>query len=121
MAKSYGKVQEISRMATSKNTVVRGGAAKMMKYVSLWCRENGYDGILTYADLRFGSGNVYEQCGFSRKPDARTINYWYTDGIRRYHRFEFRAQNGMKEKEYAASKNVRPIHGAGNRIFTKYF
>jgi hypothetical protein len=116
--KKHGNVCEIARLSTRKNTVVPGGASRIIAAVSEWASRSGFEGILSYADLRFGSGDVYSKCGFERIGETGT-NYWYTDGQHRFDRFAFRAQDGLSEKEYALSKGVRPVYGSGHAIFVK--
>jgi GNAT superfamily N-acetyltransferase len=116
--KKYGNVVELGRMASRLNTTVRGASSKLLSRAVRYAKEKGYVGVLTYAELRHGTGNVYELCGFKRLGLA-TGNYWYTDGQRRFDRFGFRAQDGMTEKEYTASKNVWPVYGVGNAVFMK--
>lgn len=110
---------EISRMAFVNNCSIRGGASKLIS----WVEKNLNDrcnGLISYAELRYGEGKVYEDCGFERKSDSIT-NYWYTDGIKRYDRFKFRAQQGLSEKDVAIKNNVRPVYGCGNAVYVKLF
>jgi len=44
-------------------------------------------------------------------------DYFYTDGFTRYHRFKFRAQNGMSEKDVASANNVYKVYGYGSNIY----
>jgi len=117
--KKWGKVFEVARMAFLKNTSVIGGASKLLKQLELYAKDNGYEGILTYADLRFGTGGVYQKCGYELKGETST-NYWYTEGLKRYDRFLYRAQNGKSEVDVALENKVRPIWGAGNKVYVKY-
>lgn len=113
--KHIGSV-EIARFASKKDMVVVGGLSKLLKSVKTWSKNNDYKSILTYADLRIGEGKSYEKVGF-RFDGRTTLNYFYTDGFNRYNRFKFRAQNGMTEKEYAASKGVHRIYGPGSNRY----
>jgi len=115
---TYKGQLEIARFASERNTIIRGGAGKLLKYITAWARENGFDTIFSYAELRFGVGNVYTRCGF-KHVDDKEINYWYTDGIERFNRRIYRAQKGLSEREYAISQDVRPVHGAGNRVYVR--
>lgn len=115
--KKHGKVCELARVAFRPGFSVRGGTSKMTSYV----RENivlqkGFDGVLSYADLRFGSGSVYEQAGFSLVGET-PVNYYYTNGAVRFDRFKYRAQPGKSEKLVVQDAGVRPVWGAGHRIF----
>ncbi len=117
--KKWGKVFEVARMAFLKNTSVVGGASKLLKQLELYAKENGYEGVLTYADLRFGDGGVYQKSGYELKGETST-NYWYTEGLNRYNRFMYRAKEGKSETEVALENKVRPVWGAGNKIYLKH-
>lgn len=116
----WGRLLEVGRMAFSKDTIVRGGASKLFATAEELAIAGSFVGLLSYADLRFGSGNVYRKCGFTEVHDSK-INYWYSDGVSRMDRFAFRAQNGMTENEVANTSGVRPVFGAGNLVFRKLF
>jgi len=107
---------EIARFATKKGYVVVGGMSRLMSHVKKWAREKGFDSILSYADLKIGSGQAYSRVGFELVGKTN-LDYFYTDGFKRFNRFKFRAQDGMTEKEYAASKGVHRIYGCGSNIF----
>lgn len=108
---------EIARLASVKHTTVRGGFQKLLKRVLEWSRTNGYKTLLSYAELRFGEGNVYKQAGFVLANKNTGENYWYTNGTEREFRFKYRAQNGMSELAYAKSKGVFRVYGTGNALF----
>jgi hypothetical protein len=110
---------ELARMAFKQGVTVRGGASKLLTRAIVDHSET-FDGMLSYAELRFSEGGIYAHCGFERKDDA-TMNYWYTDGIRRFDRFKFRAQPGKPEKIVADEAGVRPVYGCGNAIYLKKF
>jgi hypothetical protein len=114
--KKWGKLLELSRMSFKSGVTVRGGASKLLDAVKKQSKLDGHEGVLSYADLRFGSGGVYEKCGF-KFMGSSNVNYWYTDGHQRFDRFMYRAQPGKPEKEVAAEAGVRTVWGAGNSIF----
>lgn len=114
--KKWGKLLELARMSFSSGVSVRGGASKLLKRVKQSAVDEGFDGVLSYADLRFGEGEVYKNCGFILVGES-SINYWYTDGHERHDRFKFRAQPGKSEVEVAKSEGVRTVWGAGNKIY----
>jgi hypothetical protein len=113
--KKYAGSVEIARLATKKNFKVSGGASKILKYVKKEIRDQ-YDSIISYCDLSYGNGRVYEKIGFELISEIKT-NYWYTDGIFRFDRFKFRANNGKSEKEVAAENKVARIYGCGNNLY----
>lgn len=118
--KRYGHVAELARMCFALGTTVYGGAPKLINEAKRRARADGFDGLLSYAELRYGEGNVYALNGFSVAGEAPT-NYWYTDGDRRFDRFIFRAQPGKTEKQVAEEAGVRAVWGAGNRAYLYRF
>lgn len=118
--KKWGDVAELARFSSKLDVVVRGGASKLLSHLLERVREQGKEGLLSYAELRFGEGEVYAKCGLERQPDTGQ-GYGYTDGQRRWDRFKYRAQAGMTEKQYALSQNVRAVWGVGNAVYLKKF
>lgn len=114
--KKWGSVSELARMCVTQGSSVRGGASRLIKHLVERSKELGYDGMLSYSELRYGEGHVYELCGFERKPDA-IGNYWYTDGRQRFNRFKFRAQDGKTERQVASDAGVRSVWGCGNAVY----
>lgn len=114
--KKWGNVLELARMSFLQGVTIRGGASKLLEQIKKQSERDGYEGVLTYADLRFGSGNVYEKCDM-KFMGVTNVNYWYTDGHQRFDRFLYRAQPGKSEKDVAALAGVRPIWGSGNNVF----
>lgn len=118
--KKWGNLCELARMSFLENITVRGGASKLLSRVKELAVHDGFTGVLSYADLRFGSGSVYEKCGFKLEGES-TVNYWYTDGHHRFDRFRYRAQDGKTEKDVALEAGVRTVWGCGNRIYIYKF
>lgn len=76
---SYGKSRfnknyewECTRCTSHSNIGVTGGVSKLFKAA----KNHGIDSLITYADLRFGSGSVYSYCGL-KKQEITPPNYWY--------------------------------------------
>jgi hypothetical protein len=113
------KTIEIARFSTELNTNIRGGFGKLLKVVERYCFDNGYKSILSYCDLRFGMGKVYESTGFELMNDNTGMNYWYTDGISRFDRFNTRAKDGKTEAQIAEEKGFSRVYGCGNKVFLK--
>lgn len=118
--KKWGNVAELARMATLKEHTVRGGASKLMSKILEWSEQNGYEGLLSYADLRFGDGKVYEKCGLELVGTTKN-SYWYTDGCSRIDRFVYRAQPGKPEQQVAEENNVKAVYGCGNNVYLRRF
>lgn len=64
---------ECVRMTIKKDTSVVGGASKLFKH---FIKTHNPNTMITYADMRFGEGKVYEKCGFVRENDTDPT-YWY--------------------------------------------
>ncbi len=64
---------EILRYATLKGRRIVGGASKIF---SAFVKDIRPKGVVTYADLRYSEGNVYEKMGFSFSHKTH-INYYY--------------------------------------------
>lgn len=107
---------EIARFASLLNTNVIGGFNKLLKSSIKKLKNDGFETILTYADLRFGSGNVYGNAGFNLigKTD---LDYFYTDGFQRFGRMKFCAKDGISEREIANNAGVYRVYGCGFNIY----
>lgn len=71
----FGKNSEYEciRLTSHSDYSVVGGASKTFKY---FVRKYSPKSIVTFADLRFGRGEVYNNCGF-RFVEETYPNYWY--------------------------------------------
>lgn len=117
---------ELSRYTTLKNHSVIGGFSKLFKYFI-----NNYECnyIITYADMRWSLGDVYEELltySHTARPD-----YFYLspeDRTKRLHRYQFR-KTSIKEKFpeiYSDEKTEREmmleagylrVYGCGNLVY----
>lgn len=96
---------ELSRFCSELDTTVIGGASKLLKHFE---REYKPVNIVSYADRRWSTGNVYKQLGFDHVSNTQP-NYFYTcDFQSRQHRFNFRKQV-LKDKlpEFDETKTER--------------
>jgi transposase len=80
MAASFGKNRfsknheyECIRLTTHGNITVVGGVSKLFKHFII---EKKPKSIVTFADLRFGNGKSYLNCGF-QEIEQTPQNYWY--------------------------------------------
>jgi transposase-like protein len=64
---------ECTRMACASGITVVGGASKLFKHFIKTVKPSS---CVTYADLRFGEGDVYKHCGFKFE-QYTGANYWY--------------------------------------------
>jgi very-short-patch-repair endonuclease len=72
---------------------IPGISSKLFKY---FLQNYSPKKIISYCDLRWGTGTVYEKLGFELMRVTEP-NYWYTrDGLNREHRFKYTKQNLIK-------------------------
>lgn len=116
--KKYKDTIEIARMASLPNTIVVGGASKLLKKVLKISKQLNFKQVLTYSDNRIGDGSIYKNSGFNFIGETG-INYWYTDGRIRYDRFKYRAQPGKTEAQVASEHKVMKTFGAAHSIWIK--
>ena len=76
---------ELIRFCNLLNTNVIGGASKLFNF---FIKNNTFDKITSYSDQSIFNGNLYEKLGFSNDGET-SLNYYWTDLKRRYHRFNF--------------------------------
>lgn len=107
----YGDSVEIARYASLIGCSVVGGFSKLLKAVK--SRNLDKSNILSYCDLRYGTGNVYEKTGFTYIGNTNR-DYCYSDGERRFNRFRFRAQDGKSEHQVALECGVFTLWGPGS-------
>lgn len=84
---------ELIRFASDINYTIVGTAGKLLKYFI-----NNYNvtKIISYADRRWSTGNLYNKLNFVKISDG-TPNYWYTTfNFNRLHRFGFTKQKLIK-------------------------
>lgn len=76
---------EMYRFCNKLNTVVIGGASKLLKFFI-----DNYQPteIISYADRRWSDGNLYKTLGFVQVK-ASPPNFWYVKGDTREHRFGY--------------------------------
>jgi hypothetical protein len=75
---------EIIRFATLKNHVLRGGFTKALKF---FIKQESPKNIISYCDLRFGTGGVYKNAGFTLDGITKP-NYFWSKGRVRFPRYQ---------------------------------
>lgn len=115
---------ELVRYATSAN--VQGGHSKLVTYVE---RNYTYSQLVTFADLTFGSGELYRQTGWI-EDKFLSPDYQYLVGGRRVHKFNYRLKKfredpelqyveGMSESQLAELNGLLRVYDAGKIRFVK--
>lgn len=103
--RALGKIEqkedfyELLRFCTLGN--IPGIGSKLFKYFT---RNYSPKEIISYCDLRWGTGDFYKKLGFEYSHITKP-NYWYSsDGIIRRHRYNYR-KSALKEfKNYSDNK-----------------
>ena len=111
----------LNRFATSQNVV--GGFSKLLKHFR---KNNINKPIITFADLRWSNGNLYEKTGF-KVDKILPPDYYYTKGTKRYHKFNFRHKylykylpdydSTLTEKENMDKSNYNKIWNCGYKRY----
>lgn len=114
---------EISRLASKQNITVVGGASKLFNE---FVKKHDPKIIVTYADRRFGFGEVYKNLGFKENGITQP-DYFYTDKINIFNRMKFQKHKLKKilieyhdkltECQNMFNNKYRRIWGAGHNKF----
>jgi ribosomal protein S27E len=113
------KVLEMKRLAGELNTIIIGGAGKLLKLGLDYAKQNNYDAIKSYCDLRWGTGNLYQKLGFTKTHETKYTPH-YTDGYKRF-RNQNLAQNkketGKTELEISQQQGFYKIYDCGHQTW----
>jgi hypothetical protein len=105
---------EINRFCTKQGLSVVGGASKLFKQFVLDVTPSE---VISYADLRWGKGEVYGALGFVFENNT-TPNYWYISGLKRIHRYSLRKNENddpaLTEWENRQAQGFDRIWDCGN-------
>ena len=87
--KQPNNVMNLNRYATSKQVV--GGFSKLLSYFK---KNQEWNQIISFADLRWSTGNMYEVNGFHLEKTL-PVDYYYVNftNMTRIHKFNFRHKN----------------------------
>lgn len=116
---------ELLRFCSKLNINVAGGASKLNSYFEKTFKPKE---TISYADLRWSSGKVYYNLGFKLEHTTEP-NYFYTKGITRENRFNYRKSELIKkgfdknktEREIMLELGYNRIYDAGALKFIKLF
>jgi len=111
----YQGMLEIARFALKYDTSCVGALGKLTKICLKSAKLLGYSSLMTYVDLRSGTGEGYLKTGWTQigKTNRR---FWWTDFRKRFNRLKFCARNGKKEREVAEEAGVHKIWGCSNLV-----
>jgi AraC-like DNA-binding protein len=113
---------ELIRFCNKLNTTVVGGASKLFKY---FIKTYNPKSIISYSDLRWGSGQLYENIGMNYI-NTTSPNYYYIIGKARDTRHNYTKDKLVKqgydpkqtEHEIMFDRKIYRIYDCGNRVYT---
>lgn len=124
--KSIDGYYELTRFCNKIGHIVVGGASKLLNHFV----KNYYPKkIISYADLRWSNGNIYEKLGFNFVKNTNP-NYFYTKDFKnRENRFKYRkdilVESGFNknktEAEIMKERGFSKIYDAGHALYERYF
>ena len=95
---------ELLRFCNRINCNVVGSSSKMFKH---FIKNNDFSKIISYSDISLFNGGVYEKLGFENCGKT-SLNYYWTDLYKRYHRFNFNKKKLIK-RGYDKNKTENEI------------
>ena len=122
-----GNEWELSRFCNKMNTVVIGGAGKLLKHFEKMVNP---EIIYSYSSNDISNGNLYKKLDF--KEDSISIPYWYVEPktLNRYHRTSFTKREIMRkgmtsdtkftESEIMKKYNFLKIYDSGMTKWIKH-
>ncbi len=112
---------ELLRFVNKLNTKVIGGASKLFN-------NTGITNIISYCDLRYFTGNIYEKLGFELLGQSKP-NYYYVKNSNRYSRIKFQKHKlkdllenfdeELTEKENMKNNKYKIIYDCGMLVWNK--
>lgn len=116
--KSHSDHYEVARFCTKTYTHVPGALQRLTKVALNFVATNSKAGLMTYVDMRIGTGSGYESSGFVKISETPP-RFWWTDFDNRFNRFKFKADptRGLSEAEVAAEVGVVKIWGCSNLVY----
>jgi hypothetical protein len=120
-------IYELSRFCSNSDYKITGIASRLLKY---FIKNYNPKEIYSYADRRWSDGNLYKILGFEFIHNTKS-NYWYIDGDKRIHRFNFRKSvlkdklenfnPDLTEKQNMKNNGYNRIYDCGNIKFSMKF
>lgn len=73
----------LNRLSFKDGYQIVGGASKLLKSLIKYCKEHGYNKLISWSDNRWSQGNVYEKIGFILEQELRPdYSYVTPSGLR---------------------------------------
>ena len=117
---SSENVYELYRLCNKLNTIVVGGASKLLNY---FIKQYQPKQITSFASKDISNGNIYEKLGF--EISGNSSSYWFIDSktLNRYHRYKFRKSELLNlgyenELDFLKSERYLKIFDSGQLKFS---
>lgn len=116
---------ELVRYCSSKGLNIVGGASKLLKYFEKTIKPTE---VISYADLRWSNGALYEKIGFEYEHISKP-NYFYIEKQKRVNRFKYRKSELIKlgydknktEDQITRDMGLFKIYDVGSMKFIRRF
>ena len=110
--KDSKNIAEIARYCTLLNTGVVGGFSRLLSKAEGMLKNTQYEGIHTYSDRRYSSGEIYKNNGFSFVKTTETDWFWVKKDMR------YARQISWNKSKEEMSKYAK-IYGTGHLLWEK--
>jgi hypothetical protein len=114
--KSRNNSMELSRFCNKKDYLVRGSASKLFKW---FLNNKKYKEIISYSDISYSTGNLYEKLGFVLEKISKPDYSYVLDGLRK-HKSNFSKNKlltkgfiGKSEKEIMLKRKIYKVYNCG--------
>ena len=112
---------ELIRFCTKGGINIIGGASKLMNH---FIKTINPEEIISYCDLRWSNGGMYEKLGFQLDHISQP-NYYYVIGDKRKNRFNYRKDvlikegfdNGKTEHQIMLERKIYRIYDCGTLVY----
>lgn len=116
---------ELLRFCNKLNTVVVGGASKLLNYFEINYKP---EEVISYADRRWSNGDLYHNLNFTLESETEP-NYFYTKKGSRENRFKYRKDVLVKEgfdkekteREIMSERGFYRVYDCGSLKFSKKY
>ena len=115
---------ELLRFCNVLNTSVIGGAGKLLSY---FVKTYNPSSILSYANLRWSTGNLYERLGFELISQSSPNYFYFNNDLILHSRIEFQKHKlkgklenynpSLTESENMYNNGYRKIYDCGNLVY----
>lgn len=102
----------LDRYAVKSGIMVQGGARRLFNEIVKIAREESIQQIVSFSDLRYSSGGVYERLGF-RLDKKLPPDYYWVGGRTRWNKSKFRVPAGISEREKWESEGYYRVFDCG--------